>query len=135
MNEDTKEPEAKAEASEIDELKKNIGLLEYRIKDRAYWNIFRKYFGALLATILALILAKPDAAKDITIKGLKLSDVIIFYFTVGVLGLVFHEYKNATEELLEEKGGDYSITIRKIVFVYLLIGISICFMLLQNILS
>jgi hypothetical protein len=51
------------------ELRENAALLQYRVQDKAYWNIFRKYFGALLAAILAMVLAKPDAVKSITLIG------------------------------------------------------------------
>lgn len=118
------------------ELRENTGLLQYRVQDKAYWNIFRKYFGALLAAILAMVLAKPDAAKSITLIGIRLSDLIYYYFLVGAAGLLLHEYAIAVKELLKEKGSDdYPVFVRKLVFIYLVAGISIGFVLLKKVME
>jgi hypothetical protein len=113
----------------------NLRQLEFRIQDKAYWNIFKKYFGVLCATILAIILAKPDLAKSITLGRLTLSTIIYYYFIVGVIGLVVHEYFIAGKELFGIKDNEYPILIRKVVFLYLVGGICICFTLLKSILS
>jgi len=113
---------------------KNYGLLEYTVMGIAYWKLTTKYFGALFASIFAIILAKPEVPKAIIFHGVKLSYIIYFYFMIGGIGLLQSSIKEATEEVLKTKQ-TVPIVIKKIVVGYLFIGLGIFMALLYRVLE
>ncbi|MHB9094503.1 MAG: hypothetical protein ACYC21_07495 [Eubacteriales bacterium] len=58
---------------------------------KAFWGIVTKYSKILLASIFAMVLAKPEITTKKMLNYFPLNKIVFYYFLIAGLGLFFIE--------------------------------------------
>ena len=108
----------------------NPDLLQHRAGNLAMWRLSRRYFAVVAASIFAAILAKPELPKTVLIRGFKLSDIVLCYLIIGVVGLFLAEIGYALQSLTKLRW-EFPEFVKRIFVLYTMAGIVILYSLLS----
>jgi hypothetical protein len=113
---------------------RNPDLLQHRAGNLALWNLSCRYFAIVSASILAAVLAKPELPKTVQIRGFSLSEVILSYLMIGVIGLFFAEIGYVILSLTKSEREIPEI-VKRLFVLYTMLGFCIFYWLLSAMLK
>lgn len=110
-------------------------LLQLRAGQTALWHASRKYLGVICASILAIVLARPEMARETQILGYALNRIVEAYLVIGVFGVFLAEIVGAAAKELNTAEPAYPMWMKKLFALYALVGIAIFSRLLHEVMA